>query len=501
MTLCGSCTKGTPPPTTSPDQPATAADLPPLGDTSAAYAGHAGAAADDGGRVRPAAAKVEDRDAAFEAIAHGNPEGAAAFLREHLQAKPTDRDARLALARAQLMLGAFGEAATTLADPSGSPDDPEFVRRRAQIAWRRGQADDAERLLDAGLRAHPGNVPLVGARLWAMARRGQAGTDQAKALRDSLYDAYDAGQVTTAEDLVAVAQAALSRGTGGAFHDANMVLQDAENLAPATEGRWISDEVLLLRGAMFLEKYSVAEAAETYGIVLQRDSWHVDALIGMARVHMNGLRFAEAARHAEEVLQVAPHHPDAHAVLARMALIEGRRDETERRGEQESLAANPHHTPGLAALAGLAIARDDAKAYARWRDAALVVDPRGRDFYTDLADILGFLHLYPESDQILREAVKRAPEDPYVQSALGLNLLRLGHEQEGRKALASAWDRDQFNERTHNVLQLYKETIDPHYLDRTIGDLTVRLPKEDAELIEPGLLGSVLQSRDELDGH
>ena len=41
-------------------------------------------------------------------------------------------------------------------------------------------------------------------------------------------DAYDAGKATHAEELLAIARAALARGTSGAFHDANMVLGEAE---------------------------------------------------------------------------------------------------------------------------------------------------------------------------------------------------------------------------------------------------------------------------------
>ncbi|MEX1362599.1 MAG: tetratricopeptide repeat protein [Nannocystaceae bacterium] len=497
LSATGSCTKATAPPTVAPSADA---DAPPLGDTSGAYAGHPDVQ-EPTRRVRPEPQPVSDRDGALDAVVHGNPEGAIDFLTEHVAAEPADLDARLALARAQLAVGSLDDAAATLAAPAGSPDDPQVLRRRADIAWRSGDVQQARRLLEQGHRDHPDDLPLRGELLSLLVRQGEGGTAVAKALTDGLYDAYDAGTAKTAADLVAVAEAALAQGTTGAFKDANMVLQDAEGLAPVAEGQWVADDVLLRRGAVFLEKYAQAEAAETFGLLLQRDPWHPDALVGLARVHMTGLRFAEAARHAEEALQVDPTRPDAHAVLGRIALIEGRRDEALRRGRDQALAVNPSHTGGLAVLAGLAIAQDRPDDYAKWRDRALAVDARGRDFFIDLGDILGFLHLYPEADAVLKEAAVLAPADPYVQSALGLNLLRLGHETEGREALARAWKKDRFNERTRNVLDLYEQTIDPNYSDRVQGDLTIRLPKQDLELIEPGLLASVRRSRDELDAH
>lgn len=494
LSVAVACTKTTTPP---PVEPPT--DTAPPVDAHEAYAGHDDGASAPTRRERPAPQAVSDRDAALDAVLRGNPEGAIDFLVPYVKAHQGEMPSRLALARAQIMVGRHSDAAATLADPAGDPDDPQVLLRRARLAWRRGQVDEARKLLDAGLKQHPNDLPLRGELLALLVRRGHGQEPEAKALMDGLYDAYDAGTAKTADDLLAVAQAALARGSGGAFHDANMVLQDAESLAPVAEGAWVADDVLLLRGAMFLEKYAEDDAAQTFGLVLERDPWHPDALVGLARVHVVGMRFAEASRHAEEALQVDPAEPSAHAVLGRIALIEGRRDEARERAQGKALSVDPHHTGALAVLAGLAIAEADTKAYAKHRDLALVVDRRGRDFFVDLADILSFLHLYPEGDKALREAAALAPDDPYVQSALGLNLLRLGHEQEGRQALALAWKRDKFNERTRNTLDLYEKTIDVHYAEHTDGDLVVRLPKTDRELVEPGLVASVRRSRDELD--
>ena len=46
--------------------------------------------------------------------------------------------------------------------------------------------------------------------------QAKAEADLVKALMDGLYDAYDAGTAKSADDLLAVAQAALARGSGDA---------------------------------------------------------------------------------------------------------------------------------------------------------------------------------------------------------------------------------------------------------------------------------------------
>ncbi len=141
-----SCTKNTTPPVVEPT--ATEPEPPPiLGDTSAAYAGHEDGEDAPTKRERPEPRPVEDRDAALDAVTHSNPQGAIDFLSDHLGKKPDDTDARLALARAQIMVGQLAEATATLADGAGTPDAPRVLRRRAQLAWRRGRAKDARALL------------------------------------------------------------------------------------------------------------------------------------------------------------------------------------------------------------------------------------------------------------------------------------------------------------------------------------------------------------------
>ncbi|MBL4687923.1 MAG: hypothetical protein JKY37_25255, partial [Nannocystaceae bacterium] len=468
-------------------------------DSAAAYAHDDEGDAAQAPRVRPAPTQLDNLDDALAAVAAANPQGAIVFLQGHVQATPSDVAARLALSRALGYVGRFKDAAEVLADPKGSPEDPQVVIRRAVLAERLGAAADGLAWLQAASAKHPKNLPLQGELMWMLARTGKLDDPQAKALMEGLYDAFDAGAATSAAALLAIAQAALGRRSSGGFHDANMVLEDAEAAAPASAGTWISDRVLLVRGELFLQKYAETDAAQTFGLILARDAWHPDALVGMARVHMAGLRIGEATRFAGEALQVAPGHPGAHAVLAEIALIEGRRGEAKERLAKHVLATNPADRAGHAVLAAMAIFEHDAAAYDNSRDRVLAVNPSDGRFFAHISEILGFLHLYPESDVVLNEGMVAAPNNPYVLSALGLNQLRIGHEKKARASLAAAWERDEFNERTHNVLDLYNETIDKDYSDKAIGDLTVRLPNEDREFVQGALLSAVRGSRKELD--
>lgn len=497
LALVPACHKGArvaPPPTASPEAAA------PATDHSAAYGGHDDTLPDETRvRERPEPKPVADRDAAISAVTSGNPEGARDFLRAHVEKTPADLEARLALAWALTHLAAYEDAAAVLAAAKADATDPVVLQRRADLLQRRGDPRAAKELLEAGVLAHPKALALRGELLALLVRTGRGDTPQAKDLTEGLYDAYESGTAKSASDLLAVAQAALSRGTTGGFKDANMVLEDAEQLAPARDGTWIGDRILLTRAEMFREKYAAEEALATYALLLERDEWHPEALAGSAKVYSDSLQFAAASRVAEEALKVAPAHPEAHAVLARIALIEGRREEARTRVRDRALTIDPLQPSGLAVLSGLAILEGDTGTYQKWRRRAFELDPRGIAFFRDLADILGFLHLYPEADEVLTEAISLAPEDPSILSALGVNLLRVGEEKRGREALEKAWKRDRFNARTLNVLELYEKTIDERYGERKVGDLLVRLPNEDREFVEPSLVRAVDDSRKALD--
>lgn len=454
---------------------------------------------------RPPPAEVTTLGAAVDALGHGNPEGAANFLTTALAQQPGDEGLRLTLAHALLTTGRHDEAEAVLAERAGKAKSASGARLRmhARLRLLRGDAPGAEALLAQALAQDASDLPARGELLALKIATGKGHEPATRAMMDALYDAYDAGKASGAEALVAVARAALARGTSGAYHDANMVLGEAERLpAPAggpEQGFIVQDRVLLLRGAVFREKYAASAAADTYNLILARDAWQPDALAGMAQTHLEELRLAAAGEAAEAALQTNPRHTDAHGVLARVALVEGRRDEAVTRARAQILAVNPRHPVGLAVLAAAALAADDDAAFTGARDQALAFSPTAVPFFLALADVLVSMHLYEQTGAVLADAVQRAPDDPYLQSAHGLNLLRLGKEVEGRAALGRAWKRDRFNERTRNTLDLYDQRIDPHYTDVARGDLRLRLPKADAELVQDDLIAGIERARAALD--
>ena len=446
----------------------------------------------------PAPQPVASRDQALHAVVTGNHQGALPFLQRALRQTPADDILRLALARALALGGDVKQAVGVLLDGSGAMRNLVLTDAAVTLLARQGHLPQAHKLIDAALRAQPAALELMGLRLALWQTTGEVDRPQAKVLADKLYDAYEAGNATTASELLAVAQAALIRGTSGAFTDANMVLGEAETKLTSTTGSWIGERILLLRAAMFAEKYASTSAHETYALMLARDPWHPDALAGSAAVELDELHFATARELALRALMINGQHPVAHAVLASIALVEGRRSAATARA-QRSLEANNLQSMALAVLAAVSIQRRDAKQYASWRGQAQSIHPGNRHFFRRLVDLLVFLHLYDDAATVFEEALALIPNDAHLHGAHGLNLLRQGHEAQGREALKRAWSRDRFNERTYNVLELYERKVDADYITVQRGSTTLRMLRENHALLAPELFDLVGDARATLD--
>lgn len=506
VVLAASCRGRTTPPADTVDAPAQA---PPILVEATVDESEDDAASPT--ETRPPPRPIAQRSEAEAAVAAGNLEGARDLLTPWVVDHQGDLAAHLLLAAAHRGLGDYAAAESTLdaalaAALAGPPrvDAPAralLLAERARL--RRLQSDErgAEALLRQALGAAPNDLALRGELLALLVATGRAAEAEARGLMDALYDAYDAGKAKRAEELLAVAQAALARGTSGAFHDANMVLGEAESAAVAgvEPEHLVRDRILLLRGAVFHDKYAAQDAANTYGLILARDPWHAEALGGLALVHFDELRLADAAQLARRALQVNPRQPAALAALARIAVVEGRHDEARDTVAKGLAAVAPEGDDALAVLGAIAITRGDRPAYEAARDRALARTRTGARFFVTLGELLVSMHLYPEAGEVLAEAAGRGGDDPSVQSAYGLNLLRMGDEVAGRAALARAWKRDRFNARTRNTLDLYDNKIDPLYLDVQRPRLHLRLPREDHEFVEDTLVGAHDRARAALD--
>ncbi len=429
-----------------------------------------------GGAASPGGGAPEQARDAPESAWPGGPAAAAAALRSGnydeaeaaYRASLAEPGARLGLAETLRLTGRYREALGML--EAGTPSEPPSVATllaRAEIHLEIGEAADAEALLrriledegsGGGGISGGGKIEVRAETALALLelRRGEQKAGLARL--DRVIDIYNGspGVPFSARELVAVGQAAAALGfqNSGLFRDALRVFDTAVRLDPG------DPLPLLLASELLLDKYNTAEAVESIGAVLRDNPRHPWALLLMARVQQRqgGSLSADGvlADPLAESLEANPKFPPARALEVHRLLEQERRSEAESRAVAavEALPASPDTIAALAAVRFLA--NDDA--------ALAALEGRYQEDWAGdplldlaLASAAERRRWYREAARRSRAALERRPDSATAFRLLGLNLLRLGEIEAGRKALEEAFGRDPFDALVKNTLDLLDE--------------------------------------------
>lgn len=239
---------------------------------------------------------------------------------------------------------------------------------------------------------------------------------------------------------------------------------------PALRVRW---------GYLYLDHWQQSIAGDLFNEALQIDGKYVPALIALARVAADGYS-AKAIEFANKALELDPKAYEAHEVLARVALEDN--NEAKARDEaQKAVNLSGDALEGMSILATIDWLND--KKASPWLERILKVNPH----YGDAYDIAGHYFVinrrYEEGIALYRKALELDPGLQKARAALGLNLMRLGREQEARADLEEAWNAGYQPTESKNTLMLmdkYKD-YDTFRTPTTI----LRLGKKESALLRP----------------
>lgn len=426
-------------------------------------------------RQEAPAPSIASLDDAEEAAARGYYSEAEAFFTQRSSSGAERGRALLGLARVQLATGRYEEAATT-AERAARDRAHRIATEtlRGEALARLGRLDEAERVLSAVAgeqEAHRANV-LLGRLLQDRGRGAEATTHFMR-----LIQAYNDETIgpRDAEGLAYVGMAA--RGLDS-FQDAN----DAFRESNAADPQRVETQIEWAR--LFLEKYDAGHAEESLRQALERNPNAAEAHALIARVKIEqSFDFAGATAYSERALEIDPNLVMAHVTLAGMDLR-----------DMDFAAANAHldralqvdanDLEALSVRAAVRFLADDARGF---EQAKREVFRRNRTFsrmYSIIGEYAEWEHRYPEIVQMARDAVTLDPTDAFAHATLGLNLLRMGQEEEGLTALREAWRRDRFNVHVFNTLNLYDDVIGPLYEDFQAGPLAFRMHREERPVLE-----------------
>ena len=405
---------------------------------------------------------------------HGSYAAAQAAYGKLLRGKKRER-ALLGLARMKLEVGEPAAALLAARKVRGKKLGPAARVVAGQALRARGKLAEAEAEL---LGVAPGAVVA-----WLRAQvelgklhleRGE--TARAQAAFERLYDAFDAGKVssTSAEQLTLVAMACRYSDN---FRDA------ADTLAQALQVEPTYLEAYLELGEISLEKYEAGHAERHLGNALKSNPNHPRALVGLARVKLDqSTQITEALKLLERAGQVAPGDPEPRVVLAGSLLDAERYAEAEE-ALVRALDRNPRHLGAMSMLGASFLLRDDLGSFKRMRARVLKLNPRYSAFFRVVVHNLVRHHRYAEALELGKEAIKLDPRDWFALAELGTNYLRLGDDEQGLKLLRQAWKGDRFNVRTYNLLNLFDEELARHYIFIGSAHFKLRVHKDEAKII------------------
>jgi tetratricopeptide (TPR) repeat protein len=385
--------------------------------------------------------------------------------------------ALLLRARIELDTGRYGKAAETARAASAQGREARVAAAplRAEALRRLGKLDEAIRAAEDVARepeARRARLQL-GELLIEAGRRGEA-----RAPLMTLVDDYNSDAIaeTDAEGLTMVGRAAhLLRSP----RDAN----DAYNAAEKAGGEE-RVETLLWRAELFLDKYDPGHAGEVVKEALRLAPKSPEAHVLMARVRLEStMDFDAAEREIRAALEVNPNLAPAYAVRAGLAL----RDmdiEAADAALDRGLQIDPRDLELLSLKAAARFLADDLAGYEALRRRVFGYNALFSTFYGIVSEYAEWEHRYDDIVRMMREAITVDPGDAKAHAALGLNLLRAGDDDAGLAALRKAWEKDRFNVRVYNTLNLYEKTIAREYVTVDGQRFRIRYLKDEKPVLE-----------------
>ena len=214
-------------------------------------------------------------------------------------------------------------------------------------------------------------------------------------------------------------------------------------------------------GQLFYERFNAEEAGNLYNEALAIDPKHAGALLGVAQLFADEYN-GKADEFAQKALEANPKLYQAHELMARVAL----EDDNQKKAQAEAdaaLAIDADAVDGIAVRASLDLLADKESPW------VAKIGNRGKGFET-IAHFYVINRRYEEGIQYYRKAIAATPDLWTAHSQLGINLMRLGREDEARKELDLAYENHFRDAATVNSLRLmdsYKN-FDTFRTDTTI---------------------------------
>ncbi|HUA92608.1 MAG TPA: hypothetical protein VL991_08580 [Terracidiphilus sp.] len=246
----------------------------------------------------------------------------------------------------------------------------------------------------------------------------------------------------------------------------------SENSKPLYKVRW---------GMLLHERFNQSDASDLFHEALAKDPNNARAYLGLAMLGSDDFS-PQADAFAHKALALDPKLADAHEFLANLALENDDRD-TAAAEADKAIAVEDDALDAMAIHAALEVLSD--RTPDAWIAKINAVNPTYGEAYARVAHQLELHYRYEDAVTWYRKAIAVEPRLWAAHSALGIELMRLGQEDEPRQQLELSYNNGYRDAATVNSLRL----LDSYKNFDTIRDDTtiLKLNKSESALLLPYL--------------
>ena len=232
-------------------------------------------------------------------------------------------------------------------------------------------------------------------------------------------------------------------------------------------------------GRLLHERFNDSEAADLFREALEKEPSNAEAFVGLAMVSAESFS-AKAAAYVLKAVELDPKLAEAHEVFADLSLANDEQDLAAAEADK-ALALESDAVDAMAIHAALEIIAN--RSPDAWLAKMSAVNPNDGEGYARIAHQLELHYRYFDAVKFYRKAVSADPRLWSARSALGIELMRLGQEDEPYKELQLSYENGYRDAATVNSLRLldsYKNFV------TTRDDTTIlKLNKSESDLLLP----------------
>jgi len=238
-------------------------------------------------------------------------------------------------------------------------------------------------------------------------------------------------------------------------------------------------------GRMYLERYQPGDAVALFEEALQLEPENAHALVGEALAAAEGFE-QSAVELAGRALQADPKMVEAQELLAYLALEDVEPDKAIAEADK-ALAVDDEALDAMAIRATIDWLND--KDDTEWIDRILAINPVYGEAYSIAAHFFVLNRRYEEGIEFYRKALELDPRNWEARTQLGVNLMRLGQDDEAMRQLETSYNNGYQSPATVNTLRLIDSYA--NFITYTTPTTIVRLHKDEAELLRPYIEGEL----------